>query len=128
MSALERVTKEQAVKLKEAGYGIKEDCDKFYNIEERSDKLYETIDYGNGVTPDWGADAPTLSEACKWLRDTKKALIHVFPIDDWEHYGCSVLFPGLSAPFYEREPELIEYPTYEAAQSAGLDVALDFKK
>lgn len=121
MSQLQRVTKEQAVKLKKLGFN--RETDAYYYLDNPSTV---TANYDN-----WNKYGNTLSAcplelACKFLRDTKKALIYVFPIDDWEHYGVKVLFPDLSAPFHEIETEPKDYPTYESAQSAGLDVALEY--
>ena len=127
MSQLQRVTKEQSVKLKEAGFDW--ETNRFVKLYENgmiSDVLIGT--YYNYNHFETMMSIPELDLACKWLRQTKKAIIFAFPIDDWEHYGFRVFYPDLSAPFYEVETELKDYPTYEAAQSAGLDVALDFNK
>lgn len=68
---------------------------------------------------------PTTVIAVKWLRENKKAILGVRPTDDWDNWIFSVLFPDSWCPFFEPEIELIEYPTFEAAESAGLDFVLN---
>lgn len=74
-------------------------------------------------------DAPTLSQAQKWLREEKHMFI-IITCDyyhDWRHIiklptGHSLKTQG----YHARSKE--EYPTYEQALSAGIDKALELLK
>lgn len=63
----------------------------------------------------------------KQLRDEKRALVIVFPIDDWNSFGYRLLLPDLMTPFFE-VPNDLEFPTWEAALEAGVKEALNHTK
>jgi hypothetical protein len=60
----------------------------------------------------------------KQLREEKKALVYVFPIDTWESFGYRLLLPDLMCPFFE-VPNDYEFTTYELALEAGVRDALN---
>ena len=130
------VSFEQAKKLK--ALGLKSDTYKYYSVENYSEGnnpfSFDTICVGDLIDSpiiceeddgeiiideNYNIAAPTLSQACKWLR-SKDILIHILPKSNnkymtqvWEISSYDIL-----------ETLRGEFDTYEQAQSAGVDVAL----
>lgn len=126
------VTFEQAKLLKEFGFG--EDTRYFYNddgtFEEQSIYIYpsldgqavsvsDVIDGGMNRNASTAFDAPTLEQACRWLR-SRNLLVHLLPklqgkyqVQIWyiKEYEINCTLRG-------------EYETYEEAQRVGIDKAL----
>ena len=75
-------------------------------------------------------DAPTLSQACKWLRERHNIHIQIESVvgKRWAYDVVDInLIQDISGEYISRIPEMDCYPvidTYEQAQSAGIDVAL----
>jgi|SRR6185312_7677174 len=118
MGQLQRVTKEQAVKLKEAGFDW--ECKHIYFLNGHNDS--DIMSYNNHNTGKNSWSSPPLALACKFMRDIISIDIEVHkdtPIGKYVYKIISKDRVLWSSSIY---------PTYEAAQSAGLDVALDFKK
>lgn len=119
MSQLQRVTKEQAVKLKEAGFDWETDA---YYYQEAETPVISNYDnwnkYGNSKS------AAPLELACKWLRETNKVDILV----DKGINGRYYVVLRINNRKHEEKYSWQKHDAYEAAQSAGLDVTLDFKK
>lgn len=69
--------------------------------------------------------AGTLSLAQKWLREAKKFLIEVKPLDSWDNWIYKICEEDCCSPFFEltTNPEL-EFKTYEEALEAGIVHAL----
>jgi len=82
MSQLQRVTKEQAVKLKEAGFNWK--CGYYYDTsgDDLNDKL--CMDNHNRDIEYWSA--PELDLACKFLREVKGIDINPILNTPWGKY------------------------------------------
>ena len=108
---LQLVTFEQAKKLKQLGF------------DWRSNSCY--ILPGEGLVEDYNStnsekfevSAPTVALALKWLREEKQESISVMRDRDSEEYSFYPYGNGASA---------LSYETYEQAESAGLDYALDY--
>lgn len=93
------------------------------SLDGRSISVSYVIDGGYNKYYSMSFDAPTLSQACKWLR-SKDILIHILPKSNnkymtqvWEISTYEIL-----------ETLRGEFDTYEQAQSAGIDVALELLK
>lgn len=67
---------------------------------------------------------PTTTMVAKWLRETKQAVLLVKPVDDWTSWTYNVLYPDIMSPFYIANTTFDEYPTFEAAELAGIDFIL----
>lgn len=76
--------------------------------------------------------APAQALAQKWLREVKRLTVVIYPSTDYDDTSYEPFLDGTW--FYElwveekrislKETASIDYPTYEAALSAGLDAAL----
>lgn len=122
MSQLQRVTKQQAVKLKEAGFDWETDA---YYYQEAETPVISNYDNWNKYGNNSKSAAP-LELACKWLRKVKgiDVLVNKTQFKGRQLYYFGVYWPTGEYP----HNGLNKLGSYEAAQSAGLDVALDFKK
>lgn len=70
--------------------------------------------------------APTQSLLQKWLRDERKVVVSVQPIDSWNSWSYSILMQDEYCPFFEPEYDKFnEFKTYEDALEEGLKVALE---
>lgn len=71
---------------------------------------------------------PSTTIVVKWLRETKRAILQVAPIDDWTAWNYGVLYPDIMSPFFVvnfvTNYPLDGYPTFEAAELAGIDFIL----
>lgn len=114
-----RVTKEQAVMLKEVGY------DRIHNwVYTQRDRLIvlnheeSNVDGTNNIT------APTLHEASDWLRETHG--IHCYVEIDFSTTGWTYCIQDL----HEEQITLseFEHETYDSALSAALTHALTILK
>lgn len=124
MTQLQRVTKEQAGKLKNLGFGW--ECDSYYYLGNPSPAI-TCFDNWNKYTNT--TSAVQLDLCCKWLRDVKG--VHVNTLSIWHItykkyvYVFNVSYPN-GRHYDDGLEEEVLYDTYESAQSAGLDVALDY--
>jgi hypothetical protein len=136
---LQLVTKEQSIKLRYCGFDWKtkrgflgdELWDDWYDQMYLSDHYYRRLKSEN-LHP-----APTVSLACKWLRDYKKIHVSLQPNYNSEGciYFCTVVEfseeESVSVHYLKDKPLTIDYTpfiiynTYEESESAGLDYALD---
>lgn len=126
---LQLVNKEQAVRLKALAFGW--DCDFYYH----KDSNMPTSGYTNNLTTDRiYISCPAVALALKWLREVK--CVYVYPElsytngqQDW----LFVMHLDYYKPFVLKDTEFKEkmyasnnYKTYEEAESAGLDAALEY--
>lgn len=71
--------------------------------------------------------APTQSLLQKWLREEKKVLVLVNPIDTRHSWKYTILMEDTMSPFFEPDYDKFnEYLTYEDALESGLNQALKF--
>ncbi len=121
MNAEDFVSYEQAVKLKECGFG--EPCITYLNPKYGK----RVVIAGKEITMKDCTPSevlcPSLSQAAKWLREVKG--IKVYPIYDYIiqkwYYHC-----GLKVN--RTKCSEASYATYESALSAGIDAALELIK
>lgn len=67
--------------------------------------------------------------AFRWLREERKLLLLVSPVDDWTSWTFIILAKDLMSPFFHAFPrtadEIPEYPTHELAEHHALNKALE---
>lgn len=134
----EFVTFRIAKKLKEKGF--QEECLLYYtdtgsifsNSIDTYDRPNQELDYsdfqkcfnnGNSIGL---VDAPTISQALKWLREEKERHIEIYMYHNcylWEIYNTKIYDADLSQKS-EKYSE-IEYETYEQAALAGIEYTID---
>lgn len=60
-----------------------------------------------------------------WLIATNKAIVEVFPFDDWDHWGFRFVVSNIESPFFEPDyDKLNEFDSYEQALESGIFEAL----
>ncbi len=131
MNAEDFVSYEQAVKLKECGFG--EPCITYLNPKygKRVAIAGKEITMNECVFPE--VLCPSLSQAAKWLREVKGVIVVCTPEIDMYDYNDSIreyltgewnctLWRGREEHW---NPTGKTYTTYESALSAGIDAALE---
>jgi len=67
--------------------------------------------------------------AFRWLREEKKILVLVSPVDDWTSWTFIIYAKDCMAPFFQAYPtptsEIPEYSTHELAEHEALNKALE---
>lgn len=126
------VTYELAVKLKEKGFRelclayYTNDDTLYYNYSHKAGASYTDCYLSHNLMPKDSVsgkfvDAPTISQALKWLREEKK--IHI--VTDFDSNMCWYFQIALyGTTNYERESEH-QYNSYEQAALAGIEYVLD---
>lgn len=70
--------------------------------------------------------APSQSQLQKWLREEKRCIVYVTPIDSWDSWKYTILMEDVISPFFEPEYDRFnEYKSYEEALETGLKTALE---
>ena len=106
------VTYEQAVALKKLGFNY--DCDYCYSEDKELYKYDYHTEYYTRISND--ISAPTLAQAQKWLRKTKKHHVDSSCIDkDTWHYTITELIDNVIVVRNE-----LEFSSYEEALSVGI--------
>lgn len=116
-----RVTKQQAIILKEIGYNLR--CDEWY---WEMSNFYKDGKIGFVAKP-------TLSKVAHWLLKVKKKHIMIMPDFD---QGCNVVWHTTIWRFYDiMNPQptiirdekdiIVSFPTHDTALSAGIDAVLE---
>ena len=113
--------------LKEKGFDGKdtEDCFAFYKENGEIDFLQTFGDIAD-YNPENSVLCPTLQMAMKWLRETHKWSIQVFPVFDTLKW-CYDIYK-LKIQKYLSRPDLlsnVDYHTYEEACEAALTYCLE---
>lgn len=125
MDSLDFVPYETAKKLKAAGFD--EPCDHYYcafdnETDVRFWSIHPAQSQNKFTNPDNKAiaNAPTLWQAARWLRDEKKLSVEPYAntIADF-NYSIADL-----ESFADKKGGGIGYNSYESALSAGIDAAL----
>lgn len=119
------VTYEIAKKLKEKGF--REKCLHHYNnndiLKENYSKCYCSA---NNIFTDNTVDAPTISQALKWLREEKK--LHIVMDITKAYPSCNILYWGFIV-FDVLNGDIIYFEhnrdSYEQAAIAGIEYVLD---
>ena len=126
---------ELAVKLKEKGF--REEClchyigdNLFYNIESpiANKQLWFSHNKFDNIWHRDNYDAPTISQALKWLREEKLILIALSPTQEYDCNG----FIGWCATVYKADKqggmswqEEFYYQSYELAALVGIEYVLN---
>lgn len=135
---------ELAIKLKEKGFDYK--CVAYYDVLDNVGILYNT-EYGcccqfidllqsrntdaTVSQPDdseYCVDAPTIYQAIKWLRDEKKIVFGISPMQemDCDYLGwCATIYKVDDDGYGLSWQEELYYGTYELAALAGIEYVLD---
>ena len=125
MNQLELVNKEQAIKLKESGFDW--EC-VYHYLEDHElpahNQIYIEYTLFNKAE-NWNSfsdkfSAPELDLACKWLREVKGIIVVSLVLDCRKNLYTFDLFTKTGKIYIKRE----SFNSYEAAQSAGLDIIL----
>lgn len=73
-----------------------------------------------------GSGSYNLAKIQTWLREQRKVLVLVNPIDSWDSWKYTILMEDSTSPFFEPEYDKFkEFKTYEDALEAGLKKALE---
>lgn len=108
----QRVTKQQAIRLKQAGYPTKHP---FH------------VDINGNPFPEPEQIEIALSDAVRWLRDVKGWHVVALPVDLWNKWRVSIFYFEINGiPQKRRMPEeRIDMATHDTALSAGIDAVLE---
>jgi len=131
----------QALALKELGFN--EPCFAYYGLNNVEDKIFFDIDpddgeltslnqnqfYHNNLSEIGRISAPLKSQVFKWFRDEHKLWVS-FAYDEDESeelywYVDKILKYGIGRLFFH---DLIEYKTYEEAESSCIDKLIELIK
>lgn len=83
------------------------------------------FDYRNSAN-NFYISAPSQTRLQKWLREEKRCIVYVTPIDSWDSWKYTILMEDSMSPFFEPEYDRFnESTTYEVALEAGLKKALE---
>ena len=128
------VSLEVAKLLKEAGFDW--ECSCYYSVNTLHEpnngfihiyKQYKALFYDHNRTKMPVYSAPTLDVAQRWVREVKDIDIYIFPTTNNKR-GC-VYEWGIKtfgrALWVEGQPYTNQYETYEEAQEAGINKALE---
>ena len=128
------VSFEIAKLLKEAGFDW--ECSCYYSVNTLHEpnngfihiyKQYKALFYDHNRTKMPVYSAPTLDVAQRWVREVKDIDIYIFPTTNNKR-GC-VYEWGIKtfgrALWVEGQPYTNQYETYEEAQEAGINKALE---
>lgn len=124
----QRVTKEQAIRLKKAGFDwetddwFHTDHNSFYSIEVGKKQAFHnwnSIEGGINIR----FSAPTLSDAVRFLREVKGWHLWALPALSFPNQWDYVVF---SMDQWKRTNTIdMPFPTHDTALSAGIDAVLE---
>ena len=128
------VSFEIAKLLKEAGFDW--ECSCYYSVNTLHEpnngfihiyKQYKALFYDHNRTKMPVYSAPTLDVAQRWLREVKDIDVYIFPTTNTKRecvYEWGIKTFG-RALWVEGQPYTNQYETYEEAQEAGINKALE---
>ena len=117
---MQRVNKQQAIALKEAGYDVPATA-RFKDGHE-SDSVFLPLNW-NADKHGYFVSQPTHSEVREWLRVKHGVYVNLEPTLDWSRW-----FLTIHDQNDKSWSKCGAFPTYEAAESAGTDRALTILK
>ena len=101
-------------------------------LEKTTNEYWILPDIAEGVDDteidDWQRTALN-ALAFRWLREEKKLLVIVSPVDDWTSWTFIIYAKDCMAPFFQAYPtptsEIPEYNTHELAEHHALNKAFE---
>lgn len=120
----EYIAYQQAVTLKECGFDW--ECNRYYIHNNETLRWHYPADNMNEANDFYSA--PRLWSAQKWLREVKGIALNVDAHDGGLFMWEAIFLPNAVSCEAYIAPDIEQYPTYEAALSAGIDAALELIK
>lgn len=116
----QRVTKEQAIRLKEAGFDW--EVNQYYNKDREPLKRLDEVNMNDTYYNRYGCvSAPTLSQCCKWLRDVKGWHVVAVASQHFDAWRSIYAKKGVENNFRSA----VDFETYDLAISDCIDAVLE---